>query len=849
MKKKFYLLFLTSFMLTTMISAQDILLESFDDPASVSHWINSTAGSYTLSAAAEFNEGSGAVSLEYNLVGDQGWGGSVDMRMESGGVFADLTDADGISFWYKVVTPSSDVAATTWTVKLLVNSTGGVEEWHASIGTVIGDTSGEWVKAEIPFSSFAIPSWMPTLDGVLYLDNIATIDMQIQTAEGVTATGHILVDALSGYGAGGSGTETLLESFDDPSTISHWINSTAGSYTLSAASEFNEGAGAVSLEYNLVGDQGWGGSVDMRIESGGTFGDLTSTDGISFWYKVITPSSDVAATTWTVKLLVNSTGGVEEWHSSLSTVIGDTSGEWVQAKIPYTAFAIPSWMPTLDGVLYLDQIATIDMQIQTAEGVTATGHLLVDALSAYAAGGVQTGPLLESFDVTGDIATWINSTAGSYSLSSSDDFVEGEGAACLDYILIADQDWGGSVDMGFTPTDSIAFPDLTGETGVRFNFKVTQPASVTSGVNWTLKLFVRSQQQEEQWHASLNNVIGDVSGEWQEALIPFTSFAIPSWLPTHDGVLYLDSIYNIEMQIVAGSMGIETNGTICLDNLTSYKEASVDIFPGYTLNDMNAPGEGVGSWINSTDGSYAISASSDAAEGDSAVCVNYNLVADLSWGGSVDMQFLPQGEDTLLFEDMTGHLGVSFWYKVNTPPDTAGNISFVVKLLINSTGGPEEWHRTVGGLLNDMSGEWVQIYIPFTAFAIPSWQTSYDGVLYLDQIREIQFQLLGVAGTTTTGDICFDYLHSYDDEEVVTTGVVKEQVPKMIKVYPNPATIELNVAELENIQTIQVFNINGALVKTVNGQNVIDIADLNRGIYFLKVYADKAIYSARFMKH
>jgi hypothetical protein len=845
MKKKFYLLFLTSFMLTTMFNAQDILLESFDDPSAIGNWINSTAGSYTLSAASEHNEGSGAVSLEYNLVGDQGWGGSVDMRMESGSTFGDLTASEGLSFWYKVVTPSNDVASTTWTIKLLVNSTGGVEEWHASIGTIIGDTSGEWVKVEVPYTSFAIPSWMPTLDGVLYLDQIATIDMQIQTAEGVTATGHILVDALSAYGAGGSQDGVLLESFDDPSTIGNWINSTAGSYTLSAASEQNEGTGAVSLEYNLVGDQGWGGSVDMRIESGGTFGDLTSTDGISFWYKVITPSSDVASTTWTVKLLVNSTGGVEEWHASLGTVIGDTSGEWVLAKIPYTAFAIPSWMPTLDGVLYLDQIATIDMQIQTAEGVTATGHILVDALVAYAASGTQAGPLLESFDVTGDIDTWINSTAGSYSLSSSDDFVEGEAAACLDYILIADLDWGGSVDMGFAP-DSAYFPDLNGETGVRFNYKVTQPASDASGVNWTVKLFIHSQGQVEQWHASLNNVLGDDSGEWQEAAIPFTSFAIPSWEPSYDGVLYLDSIHRIEMQVLAGSMGVESNGTICLDNLTSYSEASVEIFPGYTLNDMNTPTTGVGSWINSTDGSFNINPSADAAEGDSSVCVGYNLVADLSWGGSVDMQFLPQDS---LFTDMTGHLGLSFWYKVNTPPDTPGNISFLVKLLINSTGGPEEWHRTVGGLLNDMSGEWVQIYIPFTAFAIPSWQTTYDGVLYLDQVREVQFQLLGVAGTTSTGDICFDYLHSYADEEVVTTGIVKEQVPKTVKVYPNPATLELTVADLENIQTIQVFNINGALVKTVNGQNIIDVADLYHGMYFLKIYADKAIYSAKFMKH
>jgi hypothetical protein len=109
--------------------------------------------------------------------------------------------------------------------------------------------------------------------------------------------------------------------------------------------------------------------------------------------------------------------------------------------------------------------------------------------------------------------------------------------------------------------------------------------------------------------------------------------------------------------------------------------------------------------------------------------------------------------------------------------------------------------------------------------------------------------LLGVAGTTTTGDICFDYLHSYADEEVVTTSIIEKQLPKQVKVYPNPATTQLRIADLENIQTIQVFNISGALVKTVRGQNLVDVSDLYEGMYFLKVYADKAVYSAKFLKH
>lgn len=135
--------------------------------------------------------------------------------------------------------------------------------------------------------------------------------------------------------------------------------------------------------------------------------------------------------------------------------------------------------------------------------------------------------LLQSFDDPNAIGNWMNSTAGSYSLASSSDAVEGTGSACLDYILIADQSWGGSVDMQFSPDEEV-FPDLSEDEGIRFNFKVTQPASVTNGVNLTAKLFINSGGGTEEWHASLSNVIGDASGAWKEAKIPFTNFAIPS---------------------------------------------------------------------------------------------------------------------------------------------------------------------------------------------------------------------------------------------------------------------------------------------------------------------------------
>ncbi len=626
--------------------------------------------------------------------------------------------------------------------------------------------------------------------------------------------------------------DILLESFDDPATIGNWHNSTA----------------AVTLAYNLVADQGWGGSVDMQMNpAGATFADMTGTDGISFWYKVTIPASVTAGVVWNTKLFINSTGGQEEWHAALGSVLGDASGEWVQAKIAFSAFAIPSWLTTYDGVFYLDQLAKIEMQIVAQEGTTTTGEIIVDGLTTYKEGGSNIGPLLQSFDLTGDIGNWQNSTNGSYSLNSSSDAVEGAAAVCLDYILIADQSWGGSVDLQFIPPGGAAnFPDLTGEAGIRFNYKITQPASVTNGVNLNFKIFVQSSGGEEEWDAALTNVLGDVSGEWQEAKIPFTNFSIPSWLTTYDGVLYLDKIVKIEMQIVTSTAGLETNGVACFDNMTSYSSGAVTIYDGYTLNNMDTPISNVGNWINSTGGSYNLYASEGGVSGDSSACVDYNLVADQGWGGSVDMQFSP-ADSGGVFPDMTGHLGISFWYKVNTPASTPGNVSFIVKVFVNSTGGEEQWYRTVGGVLANPSSEWTQVLIPFEAFAIPNWLTTYDGILYQDQINKIQFQILGTEGTTTTGDICFDQLQSYDDEEVTPLGTVSP-VAANVKIFPNPATTELRIEGLHNIESVQVYNMSGSLVKTVNGTSTVNVADLWSGLYILKIRTDKGVYSAKVMR-
>lgn len=73
-----------------------------------------------------------------------------------------------------------------------------------------------------------------------------------------------------------------------------------------------------------------------------------------------------------------------------------------------------------------------------------------------------------------------------------------------------------------------------------------------------------------------------------------------------------------------------------------------------------------------------------------------------------------------------------------------------------------------------------------------------------------------------------------------------------ISIYPNPVTDHFNI-ELSNaiIDSAQIFNINGALVKTINPntlKNAIDVSALQTGIYFLQITSGNSNQTVKLIK-
>ena len=81
---------------------------------------------------------------------------------------------------------------------------------------------------------------------------------------------------------------------------------------------------------------------------------------------------------------------------------------------------------------------------------------------------------------------------------------------------------------------------------------------------------------------------------------------------------------------------------------------------------------------------------------------------------------------------------------------------------------------------------------------------------------------------------------------MLTKAVI--ELDAKLSVYPNPVSNVLNIRGIDNMNQIEVISVTGSVMKKQLRSASVDVSDLNRGVYFLKVQTDKAIFTTRFMK-
>ncbi|MCD6354696.1 MAG: sulfatase-like hydrolase/transferase, partial [Prolixibacteraceae bacterium] len=125
-----------------------------------------------------------------------------------------------------------------------------------------------------------------------------------------------------------------------------------------------------------------------------------------------------------------------------------------------------------------------------------------------------------------------------------------------------------------------------------------------------------------------------------------------------------------------------------------------------------------------------------------------------------------------------------------------------------------------------------------TEYAI-DWSSSNPAVATVDEFGFVLTNKKGsavitakVVGSEHISAVCNISVNDYSE----TTQINDINVPDSdnIKVYPNPVTDKLNLECNGNVDTIQILNVNGQVIRKQECQNTIDVSMLRSGIYFLK---------------
>lgn len=85
--------------------------------------------------------------------------------------------------------------------------------------------------------------------------------------------------------------------------------------------------------------------------------------------------------------------------------------------------------------------------------------------------------------------------------------------------------------------------------------------------------------------------------------------------------------------------------------------------------------------------------------------------------------------------------------------------------------------------------------------------------------------------------------HSFNAKEIRNKSSENQLVD--FSVYPNPASESFKIGVHAEVLSVEIFNIMGAKVLSVEGKREINVSELQSGIYFLKIETDKGILNQK----
>ena len=130
----------------------------------------------------------------------------------------------------------------------------------------------------------------------------------------------------------------------------------------------------------------------------------------------------------------------------------------------------------------------------------------------------------------------------------------------------------------------------------------------------------------------------------------------------------------------------------------------------------------------------------------------------------------------------------------------------------------------------------VQTTITTQPTAVNSW-VQQTGTYSNDISRQVRIKFSKSGGTTAEPTNLQELMY-IDDVSLKYNGAnlgVSDQDIMSISIYPNPTSDFISIKGIENISSIKVYSILGALEKEVFNTNQIDISELSSGIHLIKI--------------
>jgi hypothetical protein len=139
---------------------------------------------------------------------------------------------------------------------------------------------------------------------------------------------------------------------------------------------------------------------------------------------------------------------------------------------------------------------------------------------------------------------------------------------------------------------------------------------------------------------------------------------------------------------------------------------------------------------------------------------------------------------------------------------------------------------------DDGDGSWttVQTTITTQPTAVNSW-VQQTGTYSNDISRQVRIKFSKSGGTDALPTNLNELMY-IDDVSLKYNGAnlgVSDQDIMSISIYPNPTSDFISIKGIENINSIKVYSILGALEKEVFNTNQIDISELSSGIHLIKI--------------